>query len=84
MFRHPLTCCSGGCILVGFAADDANPKISRAFAGSALRMHNIPTAYNVDANNRSTLIPARSEKFNMLEEILYIRINDLRNYQHIV
>jgi hypothetical protein len=84
LFRHPLTCCSGSCILVGFAADDANPKISRAFAGSALRMHNIPTANNIDANNRSNLIPAQSEKLNMLEEILSIRINDLRNYQHIV
>ena len=84
MFRHPLTCCSGSCILVVFAADDANPKISRAFAGSALRMHNIPTANNIDANNRSNLIPAQSEKLNMLEEILSIRINDLRNYQHIV
>ena len=84
MFRHPLTCCSGSCILVGFTADDANSKISRAFAGCAFRMPNIPTANNVDANNRSTLIPARSEKLNMLEEILSIRINDLRNYQHIV
>lgn len=84
MFRHPLTCCSGSCILVGFAADDANSKISMAFAGSAFRMHNIPTANKVNANNRSTLIPARSEKLNMLEEILSIRINDLRNYQHIV
>ena len=84
MFRHPLTCCSGSCILVVFAADDANPKISRAFAGSALRMHNIPIANNIDANNRSNLIPAQSEKLNMLEEILSIRINDLRNYQHIV
>ena len=84
MFRHPLTCCSGSCILVGCTADDENPKISRAFAGSVLRMHNTPTANNVDANNRSTPIPTRSEKLNMLQEILSVRINDLRNYQHIV
>jgi hypothetical protein len=84
LFWHPLTCCSGSCILVGFTADDANSKISRAFAGCAFRAPNIPTANNVDVNNRSTLISARSEKLNMLQEILYIRINDLRNYQHIV